>query len=97
LTLKLYDAGVGSVWPAATARTAKVCLPTLSLSTWPELHAVNALPSMLHWKVAPAVAEANSNATDALLLDVVTFFFGVLVSVVSGTTGGGGAAAFCWT
>ncbi len=54
---------------------------------------MNALPSMLHSKVAPAVADKNSKDTFALLLVVVTFFFGVLVSAVSGTAGGG----FCWT
>ena len=31
-TLKRYVAGVASVAPEATARTAKVCLPTLSLN-----------------------------------------------------------------
>ena len=57
---------------------------------------MNALPSMLHWKLAPATEEENEKETLAFFLAVLTFFFGVLVSVVSGATGGG-AAPSCWT
>ncbi len=60
LILKLYVAGVGSVVPEATARTAKVCLPTLSLNVWPDVHGAYAFPSTLHWNVAPAIGEENS-------------------------------------
>ena len=58
--------------------------PTLSLNFWPDLQAVNALPSMLHSKVAPAVAEENAKKTECFRFLEGTFFLGVLTSVVSG-------------
>ena len=70
--------------PQARARTANVCRPTLNLNLWPEVHGLNALPSMLHSKVAPAAAEANLKATLCFRFLEETVFLGVLTSVVSG-------------
>jgi hypothetical protein len=90
--LNAYVAGVGSVTPAATARTAKVCLPIFALNEAPEVHGLKALPSTEHSNVAPAGVEVKAKETFAFFLAVFTFLAGVFVSTVSGACGAGTCA-----
>ena len=95
MTVNEQVAGLGSVSPDAVAVTEKMCWPALTLNDCPELHAI-ALPSRAQAKLAPGTVEENSKATLAVAFDVLTFFFGVLVRVVSGTGGGGGGPTWLY-
>src|SRR5205085_1562086 len=79
-------AGVASRSPSATARTATVCFPRLSLIFRPETQGFQVLPSTLHSKVAPAVGEVRKSLSLPFFLRVSTFFFGALLNAVSGAT-----------
>ena len=83
-TVHARVAGVWSTFPApSTARTPNVCAPSASpVYDFGESQAVQAPPSRLHSKSAPASGEEKAN--DAAL--VVASAFGPLVTVVSGAT-----------
>ena len=68
MTEKFFTEGVASTWPARTARTRSVCLPTLSFAVLTlsfDVHAFQEPLSTLHWNVAPAVVEEKPNLATA--------------------------------
>lgn len=84
LTLKEYWAGVGSALPASSvAKTLKVWRPFFTFFENGEVQDCAGAASSLQVKV-PGSSEMNSNVTFFFFFFDLTFFFGVLVRVVSG-------------